>query len=494
MGELESRLARGGILMVAMKFGVKALGLISTMIVARILTPEDYGIIAIAIGIIGILEVLGEFGFDMALIRDQKATAAHYNTAFTLNFIRGCLFSVGVFFSAGFFASWFSAPHAVDLLRFLALIPLLDAFTNIGVVNFRKEFKFERDLVLTLVSKSIEITVAIVAALVLRNYWALALGIIVGQTANVIIGYHMSSFRPRLELSKWREILGFSGWVFGYNITYALSWRLDALVLARLLPPSAVGYFSNAMSTASIPSSELVMPIARALFPGFSAVAEQPERLKNIYLRSLGATVGVAFPLTFGMAAMADAAVMVLMGPQWRVTADLLAVVALALGTSMLLAGGDPLMIARGRSRALFLRGLVRMIIRPLLILLMVRAYGLQGAAWGLCGAIALDVLLMLYLLRQTVGFTVTQWLVEVHRPVLAVALMVVTLYFATERHTQGFADALGALLLGVPLAAVVYVGSLLALWHVQGRPEGFERSLLDILMKVWRRFRRTGT
>ncbi|MBM3394599.1 MAG: hypothetical protein FJY37_08215, partial [Betaproteobacteria bacterium] len=85
MKGLESRLARGGVWMVAMRFGVKVLGFVSTMIVARILTPADYGIIAIAIGIVGIMEVLGELGFDMALIRNREATNAHYNTAWTVN-------------------------------------------------------------------------------------------------------------------------------------------------------------------------------------------------------------------------------------------------------------------------------------------------------------------------------------------------------------------------------------------------------------------------
>ena len=164
MNGLEKRLARGGALMVAMKLGVKVLGFVSTMVVARILTPADYGIVAVAMGVIGILEILGEFSFDLALIRNRNATSAHYNTAWTLNLIRGVVFAIGVFLCADPIAAWVGSAETADLLRLLALIPLLDGLTNIGTVDFRKQFKFERELALNVLSKLIEVGAAIAAA------------------------------------------------------------------------------------------------------------------------------------------------------------------------------------------------------------------------------------------------------------------------------------------------------------------------------------------
>jgi len=490
MKGLESRLARGGVWMVAMKFGVKVLGFVSTMIVARILTPADYGIVAIAIGIVGIMEVLGELGFDMALIRNREATDAHYNTAWTLNFVRGCIFAVLILLFADVIVGWFNAPQAATLLRFLALVPLLDAITNIGVVNFRKEFQFDRDFKLTLASKGIEICAAISAAVLLRNYWALAIGMIVGQAATVIIGYRMSSYRPRFDMSRWREILGFSGWIFGYNITFAMSWRLDNLMLGRLLPPASVGLFSNSISIAALPSMDLVMPIARVLYPGFSAITADHDRLKRMYLRSLAVTLSVALPLTYGLAALADPVVMVLLGSQWREADEILSVAAAAFGLSMLLSGGDPLLIASGASRALFFRGLIRMIVRPTALYFLVTAHGLAGAGWALWCAIGVDVLIGTYLLQRTLRFSFAEWISELYRPLLATAGMYLALIAVVDSHAPDIAAALGTLAAGVPLGALLYGALLLGLWALHGKPEGFEQSVIGILKSRWARLR----
>jgi O-antigen/teichoic acid export membrane protein len=487
MNGLEKRLARGGALMVAMKLGVKVLGFVSTMVVARILTPADYGIVAVAMGVIGILEILGEFSFDLALIRNRNATSAHYNTAWTLNLIRGVVFAIGVFLCADPIAAWVGSAETADLLRLLALIPLLDGLTNIGTVDFRKQFKFERELALNVLSKLIEVGAAIAAAFALRSFWALGIGIVVGRMANVALGYVMSTYRPRPDLSRWREIAGFSGWMFGYNITFALSWRLDVIVVGRLLPTSAVGFFTNAISVAALPSTELVMPIARALYPGYSLVAEDIDKLRRIYLNSLAVIAGLAIPITFGLAALAHPAVMILLGAQWRESAVLLSVIAPSFGIYMLLAGSDSVLVASGRTRSLFLRGVYRLAIRPAAFYIMVSQHGLMGVAWAIWLAVSLDMVLMMLLVRGTLRFRIIDWLNVVYRPMVASVAMWAALPFAIDATTTSVPQAVQQLAIGVPLGVIVYSVIVLALWRMHGQPEGFERMLISFVQEKWK-------
>lgn len=486
MSGLEARLARGGALMVAMKLGVKVLGFVSTMVVARILTPADYGVVAVAMGVIGILEILGEFSFDLALIRNRNATSEHYNTAWTLNLIRGVAFAVGVFFCADWIAAWVGSTETADLLRLLALIPLLDGLTNIGTVDFRKQFKFERELALNVLSKLIEVGAAIVAALALRNYWALGIGIVVGRMANVALGYVMSAYRPRLGLGRWREIAGFSGWMFGYNIAFALSWRLDVIIVGRLLPASSVGFFTNAISIAALPSTELVMPIARALYPGYSLVAEDIDKLRRIYLKSLAVIVGLAIPITFCLGALAHPVIMILLGSQWGGSAELLALLAPSFGIYMLLAGSDSVLVASGRARSLFVRGVYRLVFRPAAFFFMITMYGLQGVAWAIWIAVSLDMMLMMVLVKGTLRFSATDWLNAVYRPILASIGMWASLSLVGTGTTLNVSNALQQLAVGIPVAAVAYSAILLSLWRLQGKPEGFESMLLAFILAKW--------
>lgn len=488
MNGLEGQLARGGALMVAMKLSVKVLGFVSTMVVARILTPADYGVVAIAMGIVGILEILGEFSFDLALIRNQGATRDHYNTAWTLNLIRGVVFAIGIYLSADQIALWVGRDEIADLLRLLALVPLADGLTNIGTVDFRKHFKFERELILHVASKMIEVAAAITAAYTLRNYWALCLGIVVGRLSNVCIGYIMSPYRPRICLTKWRDIAEFIGWMFGYNVLCSLSWKLDIIIIGRLLPASSTGSYANADSIASLPTTQMVMPISRALFPGFSAIATDHGRLKEIYVKSLGTTIGIVLPLTFCLSVMASSVVMVLLGPQWSEAATILAVIAPAYGFAMLYAGSESVLIARGKTRELFLRGLARLVIRPLAFYLLVSSYGLMGAIWAFWVAVTADVLFMQILIKRTLGFGYAELVREIYRPTIAAAGMWFVLYALVSDHPSSGIDALEKLALSIPLGGLIYFSLLFVVWALHRRPPGFEQNLLFLAGSIKRR------
>ncbi len=138
-------MAKGAAWMVAMRIAIRAIGLVSIVILARLLVPADFGLVALATMLYGLIEVMGQFGFDVVLIQNQSAGRRHYDTAWTLTVIRNLVLAGLLAAGAPWAAGFFEEPRLQSILYWLALAALVEGFANIGVVNFRKELRFHKD-------------------------------------------------------------------------------------------------------------------------------------------------------------------------------------------------------------------------------------------------------------------------------------------------------------------------------------------------------------
>ena len=128
-----------------MRWAMRALGLFSTVIVARILSPEDFGVVAIALIAVGLLETVAYLGVDLSLIKDQSAGRDEFDTAWTIQLLQGGLIALLLFACSPLAASFFNEPRAQAVIAWLALRPILEGFQNIGLVTFRRDLKFSQE-------------------------------------------------------------------------------------------------------------------------------------------------------------------------------------------------------------------------------------------------------------------------------------------------------------------------------------------------------------
>jgi O-antigen/teichoic acid export membrane protein len=159
-------MARGAAWMVLMRLVIRAAGLVNMVILARLLVPEDFGLIAMAMLVVGAIDIVSEFNFDVVLIKKQAASRADYDTAWTLSIIRGavvCLLLIAVADPA---AELFDEPRLAAVAAVLALSPLLLGLQNIGVVDFRKRLDFRRDFLLMAGAKVVAVVVTVGLALI----------------------------------------------------------------------------------------------------------------------------------------------------------------------------------------------------------------------------------------------------------------------------------------------------------------------------------------
>ncbi|MGH6902269.1 MAG: lipopolysaccharide biosynthesis protein [Geminicoccaceae bacterium] len=484
--DLGRRMAKGAAWMIALRIAVRGVGVVSMIILARLLVPADFGLVAIATALAGALAAMSEFGFQVALIQNQAADRRLYDTAWTLGLIRGFVVAGALAIAAGPLAVMFSDPRLEPILLLLAGSAIVLAFENIGVVDFRKDLHFQREFLYRALSKVASFAITVPLAIILRNYWALVVGIVAGQLAGVLLSYTMCAYRPRLSLSDWRELLRFSKWLLLSNMLFFAYHRVDTFVIGRFAGAQPLGFYRLAYEIASLPTSEMVAPIRAAILPGYAKLAIDRERLRAGFAATFGTIVIVAIPVAVGLGLTADPLVRLLLGERWLDAIPLLEVLCIAGVINVCTANTWPVFLALGRpwiTTALMALGVVLLV--PLL-LWSVPVAGAMGAAWALVAVagvvLAGNLLATLRLLR----LSGVQLLAQTWRTVVAVVAMsgAIVVVEALSPQPERLFDTALLLACSVVTGAAAYLVSLWVLWRLTGLKVGPEQTAIWILRK----------
>src|SRR5215469_8360793 len=190
----------GSVWLIGLRWAVRLTGVISTLVLARLLSPSDFGVVAIAMVIVGMFEVLSWNGQELAIIRHDTPTPDHYNTAWTISALIGVVIAVGIVLVAPLTKNYFHDDRSIAVMRWLAIRPLLSGLENVGTVDFQRDLRFDRVFGYNFYAKVIAFFVTITAAALLRNYWALVIGSLTGQSARTILSYVLHPYRPAFSL------------------------------------------------------------------------------------------------------------------------------------------------------------------------------------------------------------------------------------------------------------------------------------------------------
>jgi lipopolysaccharide exporter len=478
---LKDQMARGIAWMTAARIGVRSLGLISTMILARLLAPTDFGLIAMAMTIVAMLETLTQFGFETPLIHKRDASRDDFDTAWTLNILLAALVATALALLAPLAAGFFKEPRVETILYFVAAGNFFLAFQNIGTVHLRKQLNFSRDFSLQIAQKAAMLAVTIPLAFWLRSYWALVAGMVAGNVAAVIVSYWFMPYRPRFCLRSWRELYGYSKWLQVNNMLRYVRDRGYILIMGRALDASGMGVFSVAKEIGSTVPNTLVAPLNRAVLPGYSRIAHDPLQLRDGYRSMLGLVALMAIPASVGVAALAGLIVPVALGAKWLSAVPLVAVLGLSGVTRSLTASTVSVHYATGHPRQQTLTTAIQALTLLPAVALGVVYFGVAGAAWAyLLHSFLVFMPVCYWILFRTTPITPSDAWQPLWRPLLAAALMFsVTKPLADAWTVSGTLAALPRLLLLALLGAAVYSVTVAALWLLCGKPEGAEKALL---------------
>jgi lipopolysaccharide exporter len=480
---IQSRMARG-VFWIMLLTGVdRALGLVSTLILVRILLPADFGIVAMAFSFIALAQLLSAFGFDVALIHKQDASEAHYHSAWTLNVILGATISLVTLAAAQSVADFYNTPAVFWVVCALALLPIIGGCENIGVVAFRKDLDFNKEFKFQVSRRLIGFAVTVPLAFWLRSYWALIAGSLAARLAGTITSYLVHSFRPHFSIVQARSLLKFSRWLLLNNVLGMLKERLSDFTIGRLAGPAALGVYNVTYEFSNLPTTEIGAPINRALLPGFAKLNDS-SALQSAYRNAIGMLAIVAIPAAAGIMAVAHYFIPVVLGSKWLAGVPLMEVLAISGAFLMFQASICSVLIARGfpgtvtGANAVFVASLIGF------LFVLTPKYGAQGAAFAALLTTTLTMPVYLYHLSRRVGVPMYAFLQAVVRPAMASFVMVFVVRTVLPEHTSEMLPALatGWLLLGMLIGAATYVSVIVPLWFVSGRRDGAERLILEQL------------
>lgn len=484
---------------------VNVLGIVSTLILARLLMPQDFGVVAIAVAVLGIVSVVTELSLSQALIQHDGPQESHFNTAWTMNAIRGAILALIIILLAEPLAAFYRDERLTDIVRVVAITVAIGSLANPKLVVFHRRLQFHQVFVLQSTAKAVGFAVTIGLAFYMRSYWALIIGSLVAEFATVATSFLLLPFRPRPRLREYRELLSFSIWLTAGRWVQAANWRADPLVLGYFLPVGLLGQYSvgNKISSQSI--GQIVAPIQQLLFPALSRLKREPERFRRAYLRSQGILCLLLFPLGIGFSLLATEVVLIALGPKW--IQAIVVVQVLALTTIMQKSENlNPVAMASGETKRLFGRDLRAFAIRWPLVLAGVflgsgDAYDmLVGALLGRAAAVLSNALLNMNLITRITEITWRDQLLTLWKPILASAVM--ALAVAAARLAMPGGTQIETLLLRlaglVTIGGVTYVAFIGLLWLASGRREGVETETVTALGaladKLLAKLRRRGS
>ena len=460
--------------MVALRFADRSVGLLSTVILARLLLPADFGLVALANAMVASIAIFGEFGFELALIQNQKAERSYYDTAWTLGLLRGVTAAVVIALIAEPLAIFFEDPRLGSLILVLAFVPFLEGLYNIGTVAFRKDLRLHKEFIFRIVPRTAGVITTIIFAFAWRNYWALVIGILAGTAMRVVMSYLMHSYRPRMSITAWRNIMHFSKWMLVTSVTTFIKGKAGTFIIAKFLDTTSLGIYSMASQIASLASAELIAPVKQALYPGYTKLAHDVAMLKKAFLDAYAILVVLALPIALGTGLTADLFVPILLGPNWDAAIPLIEVLAISGGLASLSSHVQPVYLALNRPHLGAYAMMGRIVIYLPALAFGLIYYGVMGAA--IVSALGQVFVLIgsMYLMHRMLRVSLLDLVGACWRAISACALMAIAVASVKSLlppDPQQLSDQLISLTAAVLAGMTTYVGAVLALWFVTGRP-----------------------
>ncbi len=317
---LSRRVVRGGIWVFTLRITQQVFGLIRIVILARILSPKDFGLMGIALLTMATIETFSQTGFQQALIQKKENIESYLNSAWTVLILRGFILFGVLYLIAPYAAIFFNAPEAKRIVQIIGLSVLLQAFTNVGIIYLQKEIEFNKQFVYESVGTLADFIVAVSAVFILRNVWALVLGLIAGNAARCFVSYLIHPYRPRLssDLGKAKELWNLFGkWVLGLSILIFLIIQGDDIFVGKLLGATALGFYQMAYRISNMPATEITHVISQVTFPAYSKLQDDLPKLREAYLKVLQLTAFLSFPIAGLIFILASDFTRMFLGEKW---------------------------------------------------------------------------------------------------------------------------------------------------------------------------------
>lgn len=366
------------------------IGFVRSVVLARLLAPEDFGLFGMALTIVAALNALTTIGLNQTIIANKFDTRdelkAHLDTVWTVELIRGFVIALLVWASAFPMSRFYGQAQLSIVIPILGLITLVQGFQNIGLVILRKEISFARIFWYELATNVSGIALTVALAVVMRNVWALVIGLLLTAALGTILSYIFHSYRPRLALEKiaLRRALNLGKFTLVIAIASYMITMADNVMVGRFLGTAALGNYSLAYNVASAPISVLVYSLGQALFPAYAEItAQHPKRLEQAFTKVFSISSLILLTIAVPSFLLANEIVQLLFGGRWTSAGTVLRVLALTIPLRGLALIMSTVFFGLNRPKQVAVGRTLEAVVFLAVLYPLITAFGLAGAAWA---------------------------------------------------------------------------------------------------------------
>lgn len=303
----------------ALKVFSRGSSIIRTLVIARILSPSQFGVFGIATLMLSLVETLTETGINVVLIQKKEKIDEYINTAWIISILRGALIFLVILISAGFVSTFFKSEESRNLLVLISFVPLIRGFINPAVAKFQKELNFKKEFFYRISIVIVETIISVVLVLLTKDPVSLVWALIGGAAFEVFISFLIVKSRPRLSFDKniFKDIFSHSKWITSSGIFSYLFANGDNIVVGRSLGTSSLGIYDMAYTIALLPTTELAEVIAKVTFPVYVQFSDDKRRLKKAYLKTTLTIAVITLPMVLIFLIFPMEIIQIFLGEKW---------------------------------------------------------------------------------------------------------------------------------------------------------------------------------
>ncbi|MEO8581043.1 MAG: oligosaccharide flippase family protein [Patescibacteria group bacterium] len=361
----------------------KVVSAIKLAVLARLLTPRDFGVFSLVLVSISLVEVFTESGINTILVQSQKKIDEYISTAWIFSICRGVVISVIMIAMAFLLSSYYKEPSLVQFILFASGIPLVRGFINPAIINFYKELDFKKDTFYRMSLVAVDFCAAISAAFIFKNTYALIIPIFFSTVADVFISFYFVKVKPKFEFSRviFKEIFHQTKWLNNISILDYLNKNLDNLIIGKILGTETLGFYQNAYAVTQSATSELGLSVIHASFPIYSRLSNDLVRLKTAFVKvAISFSILLVIP-TMILVLFPQLIVKLQFGNQWVGLAAILPILAVSGYIQGLFNIGSTLFTVRRKYYFLSMVLATTLVSMVIGILVLTPKYGLIGGA-----------------------------------------------------------------------------------------------------------------
>ena len=305
---------------ISLKIPYELFRFVSSILVARVLDPHDFGIVSIATMVIYYSNSFSNFGFNQALVQRNDIQNRHINSVFTFDLTISILLGIVVYYSSEPISSYFNSPESNEVIKALSVVFVLTTLHDLPYVLLRRDIEFK---ILAIVDMFREVLMAVITLILAYNgfkYWSIVIGHLIPLllTSIYLLIKVKQPLRLTYDIVSLKELFGFSLWSFVQMQVYFISNRVDRVLIGKFINTTMLGLYEKSKSLSQMPSESLGDKINSVLFSSFSRLQNDKQGITNIFKKGLVINSLITFPIYCGMYSVSDQFVLVLLGEQWK--------------------------------------------------------------------------------------------------------------------------------------------------------------------------------